>query len=569
MAASSFRLLRSLAWLRWRIVYNTLTRSGARDMLERLSRTAESVLPLAIIVMLLPLAVVLLVLGGWTGWTLAQDPVLGSWPLQIVRWVLLIMFGITLVSPVILSAGQHGAGMIRLLLLPIPNRVLYTAHAAGALADPWVFLSVPLLAGLSGGLALNGSLGAALVTTVAGLGCLAALLGVAALASALLQLLVRNRRRAESVALAGMLLIVFISIVPSLVFTDAGLPATPHRTRRHREVQVAEWIRSPGRFVPSELYVSGAREVAGGSLPAALAAATGILGWAVALHGLTWPIYQRLLRTPATSGAKRRTGTRPARARRLPLVGPAVSAVAVTFVRLAFRTPRGRSVILMPVVLLAGFAAISVARETTIPFGPIAIGGGYSLGIFGIVIALMSIGPLVFNQFAVDRAGLTLEFLAPIGTRALLYGKAIGGALIAAVPCALAMIAGVVTGGYSPVMWGIVVLGACASYLLTAPVAAVLSMLFPRAVDLSSIGQGSNAHQAAGLLGFLAFVASCAPPVALAFAGFRLLHNTAATVALLAAWAGIAAALSWVGFRIAERLLDERRENLAMVAQGR
>jgi hypothetical protein len=223
----------------------------------------------------------------------------------------------------------------------------------------------------------------------------------------------------------------------------------------------------------------------------------------------------------------------------------------------------------MPVVMLIGFAAITVARQTTIPFGPVTIGAGYSLGIFGMVIALMSTGPLVFNQFAVDRAGLTLEFLAPISTRALLWGKAIGGAVIVAVPALLAIAAGVITGGHSPVIWSMVLLGAVASYLITAPVAAVLSVLFPRAVDLSSIGQGSNAHQAAGLLGFLAFGASCAPPAGLAVVGLGVLNSTSAAVVLLALWCAVAAALSWLGFRIAERLLDERRENLAMVAQGR
>jgi O-antigen/teichoic acid export membrane protein len=148
MAQSSWRLLRPLAWLRWRIVINTLTRSGARDMLERLSRAAESVLPLAILVMLLPLGVVLLVLGGWTGWAVGEDMALAALPLQILRWALLIMFLITVLSPVLLSSGPQAAGMIRLLLLPIPARVLYLAHAAGALADPWVFLSIPLLLGV-------------------------------------------------------------------------------------------------------------------------------------------------------------------------------------------------------------------------------------------------------------------------------------------------------------------------------------------------------------------------------------------------------------------------------------
>ncbi|MGE5812867.1 MAG: hypothetical protein ACM36C_00115 [Acidobacteriota bacterium] len=570
MSPSTLQFLRSLAWLRWHIVINTLTRSGARDLMERLSRTAESVLPLAILVMLLPVAVVLLVLGGWTGTGLADDPGLAVWPLQITRWALLIMFVITMLSPVILSTGQQAAGMIRLLLLPIPVRVLYLAHAAGGLADPWAFLTVPLLVGVTAGLAWKGMFASALASALAGIGFVIALLGVAALASAILQLLVRNRRRAELLALGGMLMVVLISIVPSLVFSDPDVgTSNERRARRQQGVALAGWIRTPGTYVPSELYVSALRKSVDGQEKGAILPAAGIFAWALVLHGLTWPIYQRLLQTPATTGSRRRPGAQPARSRRLPLVGPTVSAVALVFTRLAFRTPRGRAIILMPVVMLIAFSAITVARQATIPFGPVNIGGGYSLGIFGLVIALMSIGPLVFNQFAVDRAGLTLEFLAPISTRALLYGKAIGGALIAAVPSVIAIAAGVATGGHSLLVWSMVLLGACASYLITAPIAAVLSLLFPRAVDLSSIGQGSNAHQAAGLLGFLAFAASCAPPAGLAILGLRFLDSTAGTVALLALWFGVAAAASWVGFRIAERLLDERRENLTFVAQGR
>lgn len=567
---SSIRLLKSLAWLRWRLIYNAITRSGARDMLERLSRTAESVLPIAIVVMLLPLAVVLLVLGGWTGSSLAGDPAMLALPLQVVRWALLIMVVITMLSPVILSTGQQAAGMLRLLLLPIPSRVLYVAHAAGGLVDPWVFLSIPLLLGVPAGLAWEGRLGAAMAMALCGTGFLVALLGIAALASAVLQSLVRNRRRAELLALAGMLLIMVISLVPSIVFTDADAETTRGRERRgRRNVAVAAWIRKPGSFLPSELYVSSARRIASGHHSRALAASAGIVVWAVALHGITWPIYRRLLQTPATTGSRRRTAGRQPRARRLPLVGPTVSAVAFTFVRLAYRTPRGRAVVLVPVVLLAGFAAMSVARGTTIPFGPVSVGSGYSLGIFGLVIALTSIGPLSCNQFAVDRAGLTLQFLAPISTRALLYGKAIGGALIAAVPCGLSVAAGVMTGGYSLTLWIAVLLGATASYLITAPAAAVLSTLFPRTVDLSSIGQGSNAHQAAGLLGFLSFAVSCAPPAALAFAGVHFFHSAVVALVLLMLWATASAALSWIGFRIAEKLVDERRENLAMVAEGR
>ena len=36
------RILRAFAWLRWRMLINSLERTGARDMLERFSIAIES-----------------------------------------------------------------------------------------------------------------------------------------------------------------------------------------------------------------------------------------------------------------------------------------------------------------------------------------------------------------------------------------------------------------------------------------------------------------------------------------------------------------------------------------------
>ncbi len=568
-APSSLHVLRSLAWLRWRILINTLTRTGARDMLERLSRAAESVLPLAIAVMLIPFGIALAGVGGWAGWALARNPADATWPLQAVRWALLIMFALTVLSPMIISGGNQTASIVRLLLLPISTRLLYLAHAAAGIADPWVFLSIPVVAGVGVGLATNGQAWAGAIALLAGGAIVVALLGIAALASALLQLLVRNRRRAELVVLLGMLFVVAISILPSLLLTEPVSVANRPLRRSHRNVPVPVWVTRLVATLPSELYVATVKNGVAGRGSAAASSAAGLALWALALHGLTWPVYRRLLQTPATSGGRRSRIRSRRTVRTIPLVQARTSAVAVAFARLAFRTPRGRAVILMPIVMTAAFAAMSAIKGTSIPIGPVHVGGGYSLALFGIVMGLLSIGPLVFNQFAVDRAGLTLEFLAPISTRELLYGKALGGAAIAAVPCAVAAVAGAFTGARAPLLWLLVLLGACSSYAITAPVAAVLSLLFPRSVDLSSVGQGSNAHQVAGLLGFLAFALSCAPPVVLTIVSWRILESSLGAPILLAVWLAVALALSWIGFRIAERLLDERRENLAMVAQGR
>ncbi|MBI2221296.1 MAG: hypothetical protein HYU53_08815 [Acidobacteria bacterium] len=567
-AASSLRILRALAWLRWRVLINTITRSGARDIIERVSRTAESLLPIAIAVLLTPAAVGLAVFGVWTGWSLTGDPLQSAFPLQVMRWTLAVALLLTLMGPILLSTGAQAAGLIRLMLLPIPARTLYFAHTVSGLSDPWVFLSVPLLAGVAVGGAVRGTALPALAALAAGVAFLLLLLGIASLSSATLQLIVRDRRRAESLVLVGLVFVVVVSLLPSaFIPKDAGRRRGP-RHRGEVGLAVPGWMQTTVAAIPSEIYVRAMREAAMGRGDATAARCAGLLIWAALAHGLTWPVYQRMLRTPASSGRARRIAGHGGFAT-VPLAGPRTSAVAVSFVRLALRTPRGRAIVLMPIVMLAVFTVLFVVRDNAIPIGPVNIGAGYSLGIFGIVLALLAIAPFAFNQFAVDGAGLTLEFLSPISPRELLYGKAAGGALIAAVPCALSLAVGAGTGAHSAVLWSAVIFGALAAYVVLSPVAAILSLLFPRGVDLSSVGNAGNAHQAAGLLGVLAFVVSCAPPAAIAAFALRALDSPAAAAALLAAWLPVATALAYAGFTLAERLMEARRENLLMVASGK
>jgi hypothetical protein len=565
-ARRTYRIFRALGWLRWRILVNTITRSGARDLLERLSRTAESLLPLAIVVILVPAGVALFALGFHTGSLVGRgDGAAAAFPMQVVRWMLLASTVLTVMGPMLVSAGHQQAGMTRLLLLPIPARVLYASHTVGALAEPWVFLAIPMLLGLVAGAVMQRAVTTSLVVFLAGFAFLMVLLGIAAFASAMLQLLVRNRRRAELLVLVGMLAIVVVSMLPSALIPEDG----GRRDRRPRSgPSLPEWVQPMAGTLPSELYVRTVRDVIPGATTSALARAGLLFAWAAAAHALTWPVYHRLLSTPASGGA-RSVSSRRRLFTVMPGLGPRTSAVAASYVRLGVRTPRGRTIVLIPIVLLAVFAALAYLRGSTLPFGPVRIGGGYSLGIFGITLALMSLAPFAFNQFAVDRSGLILQLLSPISTRELLYGKAVGGFLMAALPCAASVAAGLVTGGGSPWLWTAIILGALAAYITLSPVAAVLSLVFPRTVDLSSIGQASNAHQAAGLLGIFAFAAACVPPAALSVVGLHLLDSELATAGLLVAWTVIALFLARVGFLIAERLFVERKENLALVAAGR
>ena len=105
-----------------------------------------------------------------------------------------------------------------------------------------------------------------------------------------------------------------------------------------------------------------------------------------------------------------------------------------------------------------------------------------------------------------------------------------------------------------------------AEWRLVAPVAAALSAAFPRTVDLNSIGQGSNAHGAAGLLGALACVAAAAPGFLLTVLAINALDRPALAPVFLLVWILCSAGISTLLFSTVARFFEQRRENLAMVA---
>ena len=116
----------------------------------------------------------------------------------------------------------------------------------------------------------------------------------------------------------------------------------------------------------------------------------------------------------------------------------------------------------------------------------------------------------------------------------------------------------------SPAMYWIALAAAwVATYALLAPAAAALSATFPKTIDLNSIGNSGNAHQAAGLLGMLSFVVSVAPSVVLAVLAIKFLQRRELVPWLLGGWCVIALGLSYLLFIPVARFVASRRENLA------
>jgi ABC-type Na+ efflux pump permease subunit len=181
---------------------------------------------------------------------------------------------------------------------------------------------------------------------------------------------------------------------------------------------------------------------------------------------------------------------------------------------------------------------------------------------------LLALQQVNLNQFGLDRAGLTLQLLAPVSDRDLVLGKAAGGALLAASSALLCIVpAALIAPGGSPWLWLAVAACGAWGYLMLAPLAAILSALFPKRADLSKLGRAGNPHAAAEILGFLFLAVLPIPPAATMGLALVLTESPALAFAIAAGWAVVAALLSLPLFRLAVRLVAARRENLAMVAE--
>jgi hypothetical protein len=565
------RILRAFAWMRWRIFMNSLEKTGARDAVERFSLAVENITPIIVALVTIPSAVLLAGVGAFAGYQLGSEGDL-TIGFQILRYLLLVATGLTIVGPIVFPANDR-TNPVRFLLLPIPAGTLYVAQASAAIADPWIALSMPPLFFVPVGALAAGAPFTAGIALVAAVLFTLILIGLSALVTTVIHLLLRDRRRGELVALIFIIILPLISVIP------ASFDRGTRRERRRAAAQEATgekprpggppaWIVSGGRRVfastPSEMYTASLRrDPESGrrsSWPLLLLAAV-----MAGVHAIGLVLFRRVLSVSGTSGPKRVASTRATRAPVLPGVSPATSAVAFGLWRLALRTPRGRSVLLAPFLMLGIFGFL-VFRSGSFNFGPFGSGGGLGLATFVTVVGLISILPIAMNQFAVDGAGLTLMLLSPLSTRQLLAGKAIGGALIILPPTLLAVtIAGLVFGMTPFALWISLPIAAVATYLCASPVAAIFSAIFPRVVDMNSIGRGSNAHGLAGLFGMLAFAASAVPSIAIVFITRGVLHRPSLTPVILLIWCAIAFAIARLLLIPAGKIFDRRKENLSLL----
>ena len=550
-------ILRAFAWLRWRMVMNAFDKPGGRDRLERVSMAVEQILPVLAVLLLLPTALGLGGLGVFFGYSIAQAD-LHPTLMAVVRFLLLAVPILAIVGPFVLPAADR-TNPVRLLLLPIPRATLYVAQSSSAFGDPWTLLAIPLIFGIAIGLIGGGVVATGVLALVAAVLFVLILVGLSSLAASLLHLIVRDRRRGELIALLLIVVLPLIGMLPAMMASRAARdrPASP-LAQRVRTAAVA--------MAPSEMYLKTVRGAAAGdtsSLTGSLAALAGVTG---VLHLLGFVAFRKVLESPGSSGGKRGAPMRDIWTRRIPGLSAPASAVALAQLRLALRTPRGRSIMLSPLVVFLLFGVMMFRSKGGVDMGPFQFTSGIGLATTCAFFAVISLLPIAMNQFAIDRAGLTLALLSPLREEELLAGKAVGNALIIGPPAlACIVVSRVVFPGDPITLWVALILGLAAMYTLVTPVAAIGSAVFPRVANLNSIGRGGNPHGMANLIGILSLMLAGVIPFGLVLACTKLLDRPALAPLLVGLWCAVAFAVARLLFIPAVRVFHNRRENLSML----
>ena len=129
----------------------------------------------------------------YAGYRLATG-VTSNVPFEILRFLMLAATGLAIIGPIVMPINER-PNAVRLLLLPIPRSTLYVAQAAGAVADPWVLLTLPIVVCLAAGLAVGGAFLASVQALVAGVLFALVLIGLSTLTT--------SRRRVSSSAIGG------------------------------------------------------------------------------------------------------------------------------------------------------------------------------------------------------------------------------------------------------------------------------------------------------------------------------------------------------------------------------
>lgn len=560
-----------LAWAfvryRWWSIRGRLRTQRRHDILGKASRWLDPILRVLFFLAMAPLGFLLAIAAFAVGWGLASNGV----PIdRIGEPARVILFGLALfvVLGPILTSGRDGDGDYeRLLLLPIPRTALHRLHFLATLADPWHLISLVLFASFPIGVALGGlgpwGFGELLVKTAA----VSTAGGLLILANAamgfwiflLIQQVLRNRRRAEAAILGGFVLFIGLAYAPAF-FVEAELPEGLG--------QAFFSINLPG-----ELYV----RVLDGVFSGQTVHTAWALG-ALAITGgaflyLSQRAHRRLLLQSGQSGSRRSDFVDGVRHEiRIPGLSRATLAVARVQWHTLWRTVPGKLAILpAPImVLIIGYVFKGFPPEWQ---PQVDLGAEFVMLAVGASFVQLNLQQFLFNNFAIDGAGASLQNLLPLHGRDLLLGKAmtwgflVAGTVILSTPIALLIARPSWVGAlWSPIL---VMLAAASSAAISIPTGLLFSALLPRYVDLSRAMHVNQPHTLSVLVSLVVLPFSFGTPVMIVAVGVLQFESIAAVVIGSLVWFVLSLFLGRGLGMLALDTWERRREAILLATQDR
>ena len=570
----TLRGLRAIIWLRWRLLRNSIKGGRRRDALEQVSRAMALMVPIAIASLSLGTFVAISVIGFFGGRAVSSGLVDIAGGLFILRIILTVaVFAIVAVALATPSQSAT-AHYTRLLLLPLHRRVLHLVEVAAGLFDPWLAVVAAGLIAFSVGIYAGGRPFGAAVGVAATGAMVSVLVCAGSLAGFLVSWLMRSRRRGELFTLIFVLAFSLVSFIPAMASrsfgeakTESGAPAPEKRQFNLRDFDrsLPAWT----RYLPSEVYVGvindGLRQRGSGVV-------TGIMilsVQAIVLFLASARVHRRMLNSLESEFGGRRSGTIKGQSPQLPLLSPGASAVAWAQYKGTLRTIRGRLTILLPGPML-GILTVAFRGIPSETWATTAAEQGYLLLGASTIFTLYSMHAVSMNFFGSDRAGLTLQLLSPVTDRDLAWGKIAGFGMVVATGLAVCVMTavGVAPSGPAP-YWIATLIGGAAIFFLLCPLAIWFSALFPVASDLSKTGAGGNPHPLPMIVGTLCTAAFAMPPAVVILVAEFYFQNEMMAVPLMLAWLIVCIFICVPLVNLTSRSIGMRRENLALVAQGR
>ncbi len=463
------RLVRTMAWLRWRLMLNSLR------TVRGLSETVIRVLAL----LLGGTVTVLIAVGAGLGIFFSLVEVARGDARLVLEIAWTIVGFLALLIPVVVGEGRAELAPRRLLQFPVSRADLFWAGLAGSVLAGANLVWYPAMAATVLAAVASGRFSPLLVLA-AGFLATASILAIQQGLLMGMQWLARSRRLREIVSLTVLFLVIAMAQIPNILGQANVHLASTAGAASSIAVRVALGL---VRSLPPML---AAHVAAPAGVLDGLTGLVGTVLWTGLGLGLAWKLYLGSLERQPQAGASpggragRRGALVPAP---LELLAPDLGALAAKQLRYIFRSALGRLTLLMSPIIGLVFAFMG----RNVPKSILGLGAHDALFLFLAVIGAMYGSDMVANRFQWDAGGAALYFVTPVDPGRILLGLDIGVGLYQALASAVVLLVFcLVTGLPRPATLAAGLLLFVAARTVYSSAGTVFSILFPTPRDMGA-----------------------------------------------------------------------------------